>query len=94
MTVTTIRTRALPLTEAQICKARFDEAVRIKDAWEHRLQAAHGDHKDAFDYGGDTDAALRNINAVRINLADAAGELQIALDLWKHATSTPERRAS
>lgn len=93
MSVTRIHPRAVPLTEAQICKARYDEAVQIKDAWEHRLKVAHADHKDAFDHGGDADATLRNVKAVQINLTDAAGELQIALDLWTYAT-TPERRAS
>ncbi|WP_427130386.1 hypothetical protein [Pseudarthrobacter sp. S9] len=94
MTATRIRIRHVRPTEAQILKARYDEARQIKNAWEHRLKTAHLAHKDATTYGGDTEATRRNINAVQINLADAAGELQVALDLWMHATSTPERRAS
>lgn len=94
MTATRIRARRVPLTEAQVLKNRYDEARAIKDAWQYRLNLAHIEHHDAQQHGGDTEATRRNINAVQINLTDAAGELRVALDLWMHATSTPERRAS
>jgi hypothetical protein len=86
--------RSAPLTEAQILKARYDEARQIKDAWQHRLNQAHRAHSIAQLTGQDTEATQRNINAVEIEFTDAAGELKVALDAWMAATRTTERRAS
>lgn len=94
MTATPIRARRLPITEVQILKSRYDEARKIKDAWDHRLKLAQRDHSDAFHHGGDAEATRRNLSAVEINVADAAGELKVALNAWMNATIQTERRAS
>ena len=85
--------RRLPITESQILKNRYEEAVRIKDAWDYRLRWAQTDHAEATKYGGDTDATARNIRAVEIHVTDAAGELQIARTAWMTATTTERRTA-
>ena len=86
--------RRPPVTESQILKNRYDEAVRIKDAWDYRLQWAQAVHADATEYGGDTDATGRTITAVEIHVTDAAGELRVALNAWVNATTTTERRTA
>lgn len=86
--------RRLPISEAQILKNRYDEAVRIKDAWDTRLKRAQQDHADATKYGGDTNATTRNITAVEIHVTDAAGELRVALNAWMNATTNTERRTA
>ena len=94
MTVTPIRARHVPLTEVQILKNRYEEAKLIKDAWDHRLKRAHQEHADAVVHGGDTNATRRNLNAVEIQVQDAAGELKVALNAWMTTTINAERRAS
>jgi hypothetical protein len=86
--------RQPPVAEAQILKSRYDEAVRIKDAWDYRLRWAQSDHAEATKYGGDTDATARNIRAVEIHVTDAATELQIARTAWMTATTNTERRTA
>jgi len=86
--------RRPPATESQILKNRYEEAVRIKDAWDYRLRWAQTDHAEATKYGGDTDATARNIRAVEIHVTDAAGELRVALNAWVNATTTTERRTA
>lgn len=87
MTLTRIHPRHVPLTEAQILKARYDEARQIKDAWDWRLRRAQYELRDAITHGGDTQASARNLAAVEINVADAAGELSVALNAWVQATT-------
>lgn len=82
MTVTSIRPAHRPITEAQILKARYDEARQIKEAWDHRLKRALAEHYDALHHAGDTDATRRNLAAIDIQVADAAGELKVALHAW------------
>lgn len=94
MTVTPIRARRVPITEAQVLKARYDEARAIKEAWDYRLKRAHQEHADAIIHGGDTNATRRNLNAVEIQVQDAAGELKVALNAWMTTTINTERRAS
>jgi len=83
-----------PATESEVLKARYDEARAIKDAWDHRLRRAHIEHAAAQRYGGDTEAAQRNITAVQIQVTDAAGELAVALQQWVQSSTHTERRAS
>lgn len=80
------------MTEAQILKARYDEAVQIKTAWDYRLHWALLEHADAAKYGGDMDATRRNLAAVEVQVQDAAGELKVALNAWMNATLQPHER--
>lgn len=90
MTVTTLRPRQAPITETQILKNRYDEARQIKAAWDHRLKRAQHEHSDAIRHGGDTDATRRNLAAIDIQVADAAGELKVALNAWMAAVHHTE----
>lgn len=85
--MTRARLRAVPLTEAQILKNRYDEARQIKDAWDWRLQRAQYELRDATTRNGDIKAATMNLAAVQIQVADAAGELEVALRAWVRATA-------
>ncbi|MBT2537245.1 hypothetical protein [Arthrobacter sp. ISL-69] len=94
MSVTPIRIRRAPVTEVEILKARYDEARQIKDAWDHRYKRALYEHSSTIRSGGDFADTRRNLDAVEIQVADAAGELKVALNAWMHATTQHERRAS
>lgn len=82
MTVTPIRRAHHPISEAQVLKSRYDEARQIKEAWDYRLKRAQAEHSDAIRHGGDHEATRRNLNAIDIQVADAAGELAVALHAW------------
>ena len=86
MSVTTLRPRHVPITETQILKARYDEARQIKDAWDHRYRRAMQEHSEAIRHGGDFSVTRRNLDAVEIQVLDAAGELKVALNAWMAAT--------
>ncbi|MCO4257369.1 hypothetical protein [Pseudarthrobacter cellobiosi] len=89
------RLRPPVITEAQILKNRYDEARQIKDAWDWRLRRAQHELRDATVNGtGDRHAAARNAAAVEIQVADAAGELRVALNAWMQATLTHERKTA
>lgn len=92
MNVTHIRSRRATITDSQILKNRYDEARAIKDAWDQRLKRALSEHCDAIHHAGDTDATRRNLAAVEIQVADAAGELKVALNAWMTATLHPHER--
>lgn len=99
MTVTPIRPAHRPITEAQILKARYDEARQIKEAWDYRLKRALSEHYHAIHHAGDHEATRRNLAAIDIQVADAAGELKVALNAWMAAVHHAEasyqyRRAS
>ena len=94
MTVTPIRQRRVPMTEVEILKSRYDEARQIKDAWDSRYKRALGEHSIAIRSGGDFTDTRRNLDAVEIQVADAAGELKVALAAWMYVTLQHERRAS
>jgi hypothetical protein len=94
MTVTRIRTRRAPVTEVEILKARYDEARQIKDAWDYRYKRALSEHSDAIRSGGDFADTRRNLDAVEIQVADAGGELKVALAAWMHATTQQEWRGN
>ena len=86
MNVYRLPVRRNAITEVQILRARYDEARAIKEAWDFRLHWAQAVHADAVKYGGDTDATRRSLAAVEIQVADAAGELKVALNAWMAAT--------
>lgn len=93
--MTATRLRPPALSEAQILRSRYDEARAIKDAWDWRLRVAQHVLRDATTNGiGDRHAAARNLTAIEIQVADAAGELQVALNAWMQATIVPERKAA
>jgi|GEM_PF-2763578 hypothetical protein len=87
-------TRHQPPTESQILKNRYDEALQIKAAWDHRLKRALSEHYDALHHGGDRQASERNLAALDVHVADAAGELRVALTAWMTATTNTERRTA
>lgn len=74
--------RPAPITDTQILKARYDEARQIKDAWDWRLKRAQLELRDATTTSGDVKAASTNLAAVEIQVTDAAGELDVALNAW------------
>lgn len=83
------------VSESQILKNRYDEARRIKDAWDWRLRRAQYELRDATVNGiGDRTAAARNLAAVEIQVTDAAGELEVALNAWMAVAITHERRSA
>lgn len=86
MNVTKLPPRRVPITEAQILRNRYDEARAIKDAWDHRYMRATLEHSDAIRRGGDFEATRRNLDAIHIQVQDAAGELKVALNAWMAAT--------
>lgn len=95
MSVTMLRPRQAPITEAQILKNRYDEARAIKDAWDHRYHRAMREHSDAIRTGGDFNITRRNLDAIEIHVLDAAGELKVALNAWMTATlPSHERRTA
>lgn len=79
-----MRTRAgrAPATRSELLKARYDEARAIKDAWDVRMRRAESEHSRASRDGEDTAPTLRAIAAVEVSVADAAGELEVALNAW------------
>lgn len=83
----TTRVRRVPVTRSELLKARYDEARAIKDAWDARLRRAEAEHTAITRNGGDNAATLRAIAAVEVSVADAAGELEVALN---SCTNHPE----
>ncbi|GGH93901.1 hypothetical protein ACFFGR_09430 [Arthrobacter liuii] len=95
MSVTKLPVRRVPITEAQILRNRYDEARAIKDAWDTRHRRAQREHSDAIRHRGDIQATRRNLDAIEIQVQDAAGELKVALNAWMAATlPNHDRRAS
>lgn len=81
------------LTEAQLLKARYDEARAIKEAWDHRAKQAHRRYAVALHTGAATEESRGILAAVEAQLEDAAGELRVALNAWmNHAIPTHGRR--
>lgn len=78
--------RTPPLTEEQILRNRHDEARAIKEAWDYRLKCAQIAHRDAMKTNGDVLAARRAMDAAEIQVADAAGELRLALNALEEHT--------
>lgn len=85
------RIRRAPITEVELLKARYDEARDIKAAWDARLRRAEAEHSHAIQVGGDFAATRRVIDAVEIEVADAAGELKVALAAWMGACIEQEK---
>jgi hypothetical protein len=90
----TTRARRAPLTRSELLKARYDEARAIKDAWDVRLRRAESEHTQATSNGGDNAATLRAIAAIEVSVADAAGELAVALSAWMGSCITNETHAT
>jgi hypothetical protein len=89
--MTATRTRRRPATESELLKARYDEARAIKDAWDVRLRRAESEHSRATRNSEDNAPTLRAIAAVEVSVADAAGELEVALNAWVNScTNHPE----
>jgi hypothetical protein len=86
MSVTRLPVRRAPITEAQVLRNRYDEAKAIKEAWDYRYMRATKEHSDAIRHGGDFEATRRNLDAIHIQVQDAAGELKVALNAWMAAT--------
>lgn len=80
--MTRTKLRPAPITETQILKARYDEARQIKEAWDWRLKRAQLELRDATTTNGDVKAASMNLAAIEIQVTDAAGELDVALNAW------------
>lgn len=69
-----------PDTYAEIARARYNEAMAIKNAWAHRLKLAERALSHAIQNGHNPDPAHRAIRAAKIRYDDAAAEQQIAMD--------------
>lgn len=109
MSVTKLPVRRVPITEVQILRNRYDEAKAIKEAWDHRLRRAQREYTAALtaearaaetkaneaSAASRSIATRRNLDAIHIQVTDAAGELKVALNNWMAATlPNHERRAS
>lgn len=83
MTIT--HARRGPATETELLKARYDEARAIKQAWDVRLDTAQRRHSETIRNEGDFEATRRTLDAVEIQVADAAAELKVALNAWMNS---------
>lgn len=80
--------------ETATLKATYDEALAIKEAWDHRVAVAESKLMGAMASGYEVDAARRNVAAVALQHAEAVAQMGMALDAWLDAVDTARHRAA
>lgn len=69
-------------TELQLAKIRHDEALQIRDAWQHRYNIAHDRHRLAPTTGADQLQTKRELAAVELHLEDAIADARVKQAAW------------
>ena len=75
-------------------KATYDEALAIKEAWDHRVLRADQELMAARRSGVGVEAAQRNVAAVAVQHEEAVAYMAVCLDAWLDAVDTARHRAA
>ncbi|WP_457948280.1 hypothetical protein ACTAQI_20225 [Pseudarthrobacter sp. alpha12b] len=87
-------TTTITRRETDTLKARYDEALAIKDAWDHRVARANAEYRAALTTGQGVQQAQNNLNAVNIQHSEAIAYMGTCLDAWLDAVDTARHRAT
>lgn len=80
--------------ETMTLKATYDEALSIKEAWDHRMVVADSGLATAVASGYGVEQARRALAAVGVQHAEAVAQVGVALDAWLDAVDTARHRAA
>lgn len=80
--------------ETDTLKARYDEALALKEAWDHRVARANAEYRAALTVGAGVQEAQNNLNAVNIQHAEAITYMGTCLDAWLDAVDTARHRTA
>jgi len=75
-------------------KARYDEALALKNAWDHRVARANAEYHQALATGIGIQQAQNNLNAVNIQHEEAITYMGTCLDAWIDHVDTTRHRAA
>ena len=87
-------TTTITRRETDTLKARYDEALAIKDAWDHRVARANAAYRAALTTGQGIQQAQNNLNAANIQHEEAVAYMGTCLDAWLNAADTARHRAT
>lgn len=94
MTASTSHYVATSHSETATLKARYDEALAIKEAWDHRVAKASATYRGALASGEGVEETRNQLAAVNLQHEEAVAWMGICLDAWVDAVDTARHRAA
>lgn len=87
-------TTTLTRRENDTLKNTYEEALAIKEAWDHRVTKAETNYRAALHAGQGIEQTRNQLNAVNIQHTQAVAHMGTALDAWLDAVDTARHRAA